>query len=138
MNNSGGPRTRIGVTEDGEIVGYYSLTNSSMEHDVAPQRLRTGMGSHPISTTLIACLAIDERYQGQGLGGDLLVNALVAAVKAADEVGSRAVEVDALNEKVIPFYERHSFTLLNSQMYPFRLYALMKDVRKELRAHGLL
>lgn len=138
MNNSGGPRTRIAITEDGEIVGYYSLTSSSIEHDVAPQRLRAGMGSYRISTMLVARLAVDMRYQGHGIGSDLLLHALMIAVSVADEVGTRAVEVDALNEKVVSLYERHSFTALNPQKYPLHLYALMKDVRKELRAHGLL
>lgn len=138
MHNGGGPRTYLAVAEDGEIIGYYSLINNSIKREIAPEKLSAGMGSYPIATTLIARFVIAEQYQGQGIGGDLLLHALMTAVSAAEKVGSRAIEVDALNEDVVGFYKRYLFKVLDEENYPFRMYELMKIARQTLRENGLL
>jgi GNAT superfamily N-acetyltransferase len=50
--------------------------------------------------------------QGQGLGGDLLVDALRRVQFLADEIGIRAVEVDAIDDAARRFYERNGFVPL--------------------------
>ena len=47
---------------------------------------------------LLAKLALDGQLQGQGLGAELLVNALQKCAEAGEIVGCRFVVVDAIDE----------------------------------------
>jgi predicted N-acetyltransferase YhbS len=58
---------------------------------------------------LLARLALDLSLQGQGLGGELLVDALGRIVAAADVAGGRLIVVDAIDEAAAAFYARHDF-----------------------------
>lgn len=135
---AGGPRTYVAMDGTGDIVGYYSLVSSSVERAEAPERLAAGMGAYPIPTTLLARLAVDEAHQGRGIGGDLLLHALIMASRAAESVGARAIEVDALRESLTTFYGKWGFQPLDPEHHPLRMYLLMKDVRRTLRREGLL
>jgi len=48
-----------------------------------------------VHATLVGRLAIDEKYQGQGVGGLLLRDALLFSAQKSTEIGSVAVIVDA-------------------------------------------
>jgi GNAT superfamily N-acetyltransferase len=54
-------------------------------------------------------LAVDKFCQGQGLGIELLVNALLRIVKASEEIGIYAVRVDAIDDQAKQFYLKHEF-----------------------------
>ena len=58
---------------------------------------------------LIGRLAVDVSCQGEGLGTELLVNALLRIVKASSQIGIYAVRVDAINEEAKQFYLKHEF-----------------------------
>jgi predicted GNAT family N-acyltransferase len=58
---------------------------------------------------LIGKLAVDNAMKGRGLGGELLVDAIFRAVKAAQEVGVFAVRVDAIDLKAKEFYLKYEF-----------------------------
>jgi GNAT superfamily N-acetyltransferase len=58
---------------------------------------------------LLARIALDRSLQGQGLGGELLVDALSRAVQASDVAAARLVVVDAIDEAAAAFYEHHGF-----------------------------
>lgn len=60
---------------------------------------------------LIGRLAIDEVYQGKGLGTDLLRDALRRCLAAADIVGVRGVIAHAIDEDAMGFYQHHGFLL---------------------------
>jgi GNAT superfamily N-acetyltransferase len=125
------------AVDRGVIVGYYSLVASSIERTSAPVRLAGGMGRYPIPTTLIARMAVDERRQGEGIGSGLLLHALVTSLRAAAEVGSRAVEVHAISEAAKSFYEKHGFRPIDAVHNPTDLFLLMKDIRRVFRNQGL-
>jgi ribosomal protein S18 acetylase RimI-like enzyme len=55
-------------------------------------------------------LAVASHYQGQGLGGILLADALMRASRA--ELGIFAMLVDAKDEAAQRFYEHYGFTPL--------------------------
>ena len=61
----------------------------------------------------IGRLAIDLRFQGQGLGGALLADATARGLRA--EAAAFAVLVDAKNDAAVAFYEHHGFQRLASQ-----------------------
>ncbi len=64
---------------------------------------------HDIPAVLLARVAIDNRIQGEGLGGPLLADALEGAALAARNVGARFVVVDALHERACAFYQHYGF-----------------------------
>lgn len=65
-----------------------------------------------IPTTLLGRLAIDKKYQGQGLGKILLIDALKRCYEIAQEIGSFAVVVDPIDKEAEKFYEKYDFIRL--------------------------
>jgi GNAT superfamily N-acetyltransferase len=63
----------------------------------------------PVPVMLIGRLAIDSRFQGRGLGADLLRDAVLRTLQAADIAGIRAILVSAISENAKKFYERYGF-----------------------------
>lgn len=90
------------------VVAYLSLAAHLVVRADLPPRL--GRGSpDAIPAVLLARLALDRSLQGQGLGGELLVDALSRAVQASDVAAARLVAVDAIDEAAAAFYEHHGF-----------------------------
>ena len=103
---------RTFVAADGSlsVVGYYTLVAAEVEHDTASQLVRAGVSRHfSIPVCLIARLAVDTSWQGRGLGRDLLRDAMRRALAASDQIGIRAVVVDAIDEPAAAFYRRRGF-----------------------------
>jgi GNAT superfamily N-acetyltransferase len=68
-------------------------------------------GGYPrIAAYLIGRPALDQSLQGQGLGSQLLHNALRLLVRASDSAGGRLIVVDAIDENAHAFYRHHGFT----------------------------
>jgi ribosomal protein S18 acetylase RimI-like enzyme len=94
-----------------EIVGYYTLTATSLALDALPPRLVKKLPCYPVvPAVLLGRLAVALTHQGQGWGGVLLADALKRVGRA--EVGVFAMVVDAKDEPAQRFYERYGFALL--------------------------
>jgi GNAT superfamily N-acetyltransferase len=103
-------RTFVAADSEGRVVGYYTLVAGQVEHGAGSPPVRAGVSRHiPIPICLIARLSADESWQGRGLGRDLLRDALRRTVAAADQIGIRAVLVDAIDDNAAAFYRRHGF-----------------------------
>ena len=63
----------------------------------------------PVPVMVLARLAVDQRLQGQQIGGALLQDALLRAVSVAQNLGVRALLAHALNERARQFYARYGF-----------------------------
>jgi predicted GNAT family N-acyltransferase len=96
-------------TQGSEMVGYYSLSAHRIARDQVPASAGRG-GPIEIPAVLLGKLALDQRLRGQGLGEQLVADALLRVVAATQLVGARLVVVDALAEPVALFYERLGFT----------------------------
>jgi predicted N-acetyltransferase YhbS len=115
------------VHRNGSVVGYYSLTVSSVERRDCPPGITAEMPPYPIPVILLARLAVDRMEQGRGLGGALLKDAFYRTVSAAEIVGARAVLVHAIDTHAKAFYEH-----FNSEEFPagtLHLMISLKDVR---------
>ena len=66
--------------------------------------------AHELPASLVARLAVSESATGRGIGSLMLMDAMARCARAAGEIGSVAIVVDALDEGVIPFYEKVGFT----------------------------
>lgn len=113
------------------VVGFYSVAPSSVDPADTPPRVRRGQPRRPVPVLLLARLAVDRGEQRRGLGADLLRDALLRMLSAADTVGGRAVFVQAKDEQAVRFYRRFGFEPAPEN--PRYLFRLMKDVRASLR-----
>lgn len=57
----------------------------------APGRARRAMGQYPIPLVILARLAVDLDYQGQGLGSSLLQDAIRRTMAIAEQGGIQAL-----------------------------------------------
>jgi GNAT superfamily N-acetyltransferase len=100
-------RTFVVVDGEGAVIAYHTLVAGAVEHGAATGQARRGLSRHfKIPVCLLARLAVDARHQGAGLGAAMLADALMRAARAAEQVGMRAVVVDALDEAAAAFYRR--------------------------------
>ena len=92
-----------------KINGYYTISSSTIAFASFPESYQKTIPNYPIPAALIGRLAVDIGCQGQGLGKELLVNALMRVVKVSQEFGIYAVRVDAINEQAKQFYLKYEF-----------------------------
>jgi GNAT superfamily N-acetyltransferase len=124
---SGGSQTYVGLVDE-TVIGYYALAVGSVEQDHAPERVKKGLAKYAIPIMLLARLAVDLRWQKQGIGAALLKDAILRTLQAADIAGIRALVVHAKDHAARTFYERFDF--IPSPTDPMHLFMLMKDLRK--------
>ncbi len=124
---AGSARTYVAARAD-RVIGYYTLVCGSVEHALAPERIRRGLAQHPIPVMVLARLAVDVSQQQQGLGKGLLKDALLRTLQAAEIAGLRAVLVHAKDENARRFYGQFGFG--SSPVERFHLMLLLKDLRK--------
>lgn len=129
---AGAARTYVVCSEEGGVVGYYSLSVGSVSHAETPGRISRGLARHPIPVMLLARLAVDGRKQGAGLGRALLKDALLRTHQAAGIAGIRALLVHAKDDRARNWYRRFDFE--PSPTDPYHLFLLMKDLRALLGA----
>ncbi len=122
---NGSARTFVGL-DGNRVVGYYSLAVSSVLYDEAPERMAKGLARHPIPILLMARFAVDQDYQGQGVGTGLFKDALKRCLNVSRDAGVRAFMVHAKDEEARNLYLH--FKMLECPMNPLHLYFLMKDL----------
>jgi GNAT superfamily N-acetyltransferase len=105
--DTGASRTYV-IADGNRVVGYYALANGGVAASEAPGKIRRNMPD-PVPVMILGRLAIDTTLQGKGLGSDLLRDAVLRTMQAAEIAGIRAMLVHALDERAAKFYERHGF-----------------------------
>lgn len=130
---SGSAKTFVAL-DGASVAGYYSLTVGQVDALEAPERIRRGMGSYPIPVVLLARLAVDRRYQGQGIGAGLLQDAIRRALVIAEQAGVRALLTHPLDEDARRFYL--GFGFVPSPLRDDQLLLLLKDARRFVRGAG--
>ena len=126
---AGASQTYVGLAGD-VVVGFHTLTVGEVTQEKAPERLTKGLARHPVPIMLLARMAVDRRWQGQGVGKALLKDAMQRTLQAADIAGIRAFAVHAKDDAAKRFYEHFNF--IPSPIDPLQLFVLLKDVRRIL------
>ena len=104
----------VATEAKGQIAGYYTLASASVSLADLPEALAQKLPRHPsVPAVRMGRLAVDQAYQGEGLGAALLADALRRAVKA--EIAAYAFIVDAKDETAARFYLHHGFVALPEQ-----------------------
>jgi GNAT superfamily N-acetyltransferase len=124
---AGAAQTYVGIVDE-VIVGYHTLAVGHVTLDDAPGRLTKGLARHPVPIMLLARLATDHRWHGQGIGKALLRDAMLRTLQAAEIAGIRALAVHAKDEDARRFYEHFDF--VPSPTDSMHLFVLLKDVRR--------
>ncbi len=114
-------RTYVAVREgDPRVLGYYAISNHLVRYDLLPEEQAKGLPTIDIPVVLLGRLAVDKTAQGQGLGQYLLIDALRRVAHISEQIGVRAVEVDALDDQARQFYLKFGFVpLLGHQRHLF-------------------
>ena len=103
------------LSQNGErIQGYYTLSNNSIPLNSFPEHIQKKLPKsyNSIPTTLLGRLAIDKKFQGQGIGKILLIDALKRSYQISEEIGSFAVVTDPIDEEAEMFYKKYDFIKL--------------------------
>ena len=113
------------VTPDA-ILGYFTLTiRPMMPIAQLPAAYQRRLPREVPGYTL-GRLAVDKRYQGQGIGTDLMMSAIDRVRAAAANVGGWGFFIDAKNERAARFYEDFGFMRLPST--PLTLFAPIAEL----------
>jgi GNAT superfamily N-acetyltransferase len=109
------------------VVGYYTLSATSFMKSDLPAQQAKKLPRYPVPAAIIGRLAVDQTWQGKGLGRFLLVDALDRVLKASMEMGVFAVIVDAKSEAAKKFYEAYGFKAFEIQ--PLRLFLPLETLQ---------
>jgi len=114
------------------ILGYYTLSSFGVDLGELPPDVVKKLPRYPlIPATLLGRLAVDRRYQGQGIGEFLLMDALYRAKAHSAEIAAAAVVVDAIDAGAAQFYKHFGFVPFPS--ITSRLFLPMKAVAQLFR-----
>jgi GNAT superfamily N-acetyltransferase len=85
------------------VAGYFCISAGSVERAAAPGKVRRN-APDAVPVSIIGRLAVDRAFAGQGLGADLLSDALRRIALASQTFGIAAVLVQAKDDAARGFY----------------------------------
>ncbi|MDE1488127.1 GNAT family N-acetyltransferase [Xenorhabdus bovienii] len=97
-----------------KIIGYYTVTPSSINFDDLPNSLSKGLAKRAVPVYLLCRLAIDVHFQNNGFGGQLLILAGYRCLKVAEQIGGIGLFIEAKNQAVAKWYESFGAIPLSS------------------------
>ncbi len=114
----------LATSNDNTLIGYYTLSSLSMLVDDIPQELISyKLPYRQIPMVLLGRLAVDKRFQGQGFGSELLVDAMKKVLDSP--IGAFAILVRPKDENAKNFYAYHGFKILPDNIHmiiPVKVY----------------
>lgn len=114
------------------LAGYYTLAATSVAANDLPPEFVKRLPRYPLlPAALIGRLAVDQRYQGRGVGSALLADAALRVLRS--DMKALALIVEAKDEKAVAFYRLQGFTLFAS--CPLSLWLPLETVRKGASLH---
>ena len=125
---SGASRTYV-VCKEKRVIGYYALASGVVTVESAPGRFRRNM-PNPIPVAVLARLAVDNDWQGRGIGRGLFRDAARRVAQAADAIGIRGIVVHAISAEAKKFYLTLGFDASPSE--PMTLMVTLSDIRAVL------
>jgi len=95
------------------IAGYYTLAAGSIPLVDVPESLARRLPRYQsVPVARLGRLAVELSYRGQKLGGALLWDAMMRAIRS--EVAVFALVVDAKDDQAAAFYQHHGFMAFGS------------------------
>jgi len=103
-NESRFSRTYV-VCEGDKVVAYYCISAGAVERAMAPGKMRRN-APDTIPVSVIGRLAVTRGHAGQGLGADILSDALRRIAAASQTIGIASVLIQAKDDAAKRFYMR--------------------------------
>lgn len=98
----------------GKVAGYYTLAAAGVPLTDLPESLTKRLPRYPsVPVARVGRLAVDLAFHGQKLGGALLADAAVRALRS--DVAVFALVVDAKDDAAEAFYRHHGFQSFGTQ-----------------------
>jgi len=97
------------------VAGYFSLSAASVSATTLPDALRRKLPRYPVPVALLGRLAVDNEFQGKGLGSILLADACIKVARASEVLAVAGLIVDAKDESAADFYRHFGFVDLPGQ-----------------------
>lgn len=85
------------------VKGFYTLSSASVARDEAISKVRRN-APDPVSVILFGRFGVDKEYKGNGVGKDLLKDAIERCILSTQTIGARAILVHALDARSAKFY----------------------------------
>lgn len=94
------------------VAGYFTLSAGSVSCSDLPETLAKKLPRYPIPVALIGRLAVDQDFQGKGLGAILLADACQKVARASAMLAVAGIIVDAKDDDAKAFYRHFGFVNL--------------------------
>lgn len=110
------------------IVGFYTLSTASADFSAIPEQFTADLPHYPVPVVLLGRMGVDRRYERQGFGTRLLIDAL-ERVYRQEVMAVYGMVVDP-KEGVRDFYTQFGFVPLAND--PRRLFLHLKTFMDSL------
>lgn len=104
-NESRFSRTYVVCEDERRVVAYFCISAGAVERAAAPGKIRRN-APDTIPVSIIGRLAVSRKHAGNGLGADILSDALRRIAVASQSIGIGAVLVHAKDNTARRFYMR--------------------------------
>ena len=110
-----------------KVLGFYTLSHDGLPLQDIPRETQRKLPRYErVPAVLLGRLAVDKTMQGQGLGAELMANAIL---RSLDYPSAWAVMVvDAKDDKGSSFYKKFAFSSLADN--PRHLYVAKKELER--------
>jgi GNAT superfamily N-acetyltransferase len=127
--------TRVLLDGMGALAGYYTLATGQVDFSELPADVVRQLPRRQLPVAVLAWLGVDHGFQGRGLGGLLLAQALRDCYDAGRTFSFIAVVLDCVDDAAKAFYQRYDFQELPGHPYRLFLSSPQLDAMME-RRHG--
>ena len=143
LARAGNARVHVLTDREGDVIGFCAINAHAVHYGDLPARFARNRPRHgQIPAAFISMIGVAQARQGQGFGGDLLVDALRRIARASDDLGIGIVLLDVLDcgrpqdvERRLRLYRSYGFESLPSNR--LRLFLPIADVRAIMAEEGL-
>lgn len=89
-----------------KIIGFYSITLTSIEYNQIPKSFQKGLSRHQVPLFILARLGVDVSEKNKGIGGILLYKAIERCIKVSEEAGGIGLLIEAKNRNIAKWYSK--------------------------------
>jgi GNAT superfamily N-acetyltransferase len=97
------------------LAGFFTLSAGSISCSALPEKLARKLPCYPVPVALIGRLAVNQLFQGKGLGSILLADACRKVKQARDTLAVVGIIVDAKDDSAAAFYRHFGFIELSGK-----------------------
>jgi hypothetical protein len=107
LNNEGRFSRTYVVCRENTVVAYFCISAGAIQRSAVPGKVRRN-APDMVPVSVIGRLAVSLGHAGQGLGGDILFDALTRIAATSRSIGIAAVLVQAKDDRAKRFYMRQA------------------------------